>query len=454
MNTPHLNDNNIEMVDLCNFYSSIKTGQLYLVYAPLAGVSFLSDADNIMKLETAISLESGKQEESVASLIAQLLDTSEANLKNRIVTSPMKYTKLSILPNLICNFSCTYCYSAKGRSKAEIDQEILLTALDFFIDSKRIDDEELTIFISGGGEPILSWGKVKFIVEYSRQRANEQGLKLELLLMTNGSLITPDIVDFLKDQQVEVGVSFEILPDIQQIQRGKYELVKKNILMMLERGLIPSISSVITTQNVYRMEEMIQVVANDYAGIRHLNFDPAMSNELFDSETMLDVFYQHFEKFFFKAKKLCGTYHITLDCNIVRRAEKLFPRYCQGKLCLVPNGDISICHTVSSPKEMAYNDAIYGKVTKDGIIFDDKKFSHLVDASQYLLQECQSCIARWHCAGGCMMYRRNYDRDKFRIVCNFTKKMIGTILLAKLDTAYKERHHKGIDELLFDYMDK
>ena len=53
-----------------------------------------------------------------------------------------------------------------------------------------------------------------------------------------------------------------------------------------------------------------------------------------------------------------------------------------------------------------------------------------------------------------MMYKRNYDEKKFLAVCRFTEKMIGTILLAKLDTAYKEQHHQGIDRLLSEYMIK
>lgn len=452
MNTPHLNQNNIEIADLCNFYPNIKAGQLFLVYSPLAGVSFISDAENISKIEAAIDLPVEQQDDSMKSLITQLLDTSEANWEDKIVLSPTKYTKLSILPNLICNFSCIYCYSAKGRSKEEIAQDKLQTMLNFFIDSKRTDAKELTIFISGGGEPILSWEKVRFIVEYGRKKADEQGLKLELLLMTNGSMINPDIVDYLKERQVEVGISFEILPDIQQTQRGRYEQVKENILMMLDRGLVPSLSSVITSQNVYRMVEMAQTVIHEYPGIRHLNFDPAMSNELFPEPFMLDSFYQRFADYFFRAKKICGASQITLDCNVVRHAEKLFPRYCQGKLCMVPNGDISICHTVSSPKEMGYGNAIYGKVADNGIIFDEQKFSRLIDTSQILLPECQACIAKWHCAGGCMMYRRNYDNEKFHAVCRFTEKMTGTILLAKLDAAYTERHHYGLDKLLSDYM--
>jgi len=454
MNTSCLNHHNIQIADLCNFYPHIRVGQLFLVYAPLAGVSFLADSDNISKLEEELQKEPQSRDEAFAGLINQLLDTSEADVGSRIVTSPSKYTKLSILPNLICNFACTYCYSAKGRSKSEITQDQLRLMLNYFIDNQRVDDKKLTIFISGGGEPVISWDRVRYIVEYGKARAAEQGFDLELLLMTNGSLITPEIVDFLKEHQVQVGVSFEILPEIQQTQRGKYERVKANILMMLERGLSPSISSVITPQNVYRMEEMVRVVINDFPGIRHLNFDPAMSNELFADEVLLDVFYQRFIDHFFKAKKLSGEHHITLDCNVVRRAEKLFPRYCQGKLCLVPNGDISICHTISSPQEIAYDDYIYGKLTADGPVFDEQKFHQLIDVNHILLPNCETCIARWHCAGGCMMYKRNYDEKKFLAVCRFTEKMIGTILLAKLDTAYKEQHHQGIDRLLSEYMIK
>lgn len=454
MNTPFLNRYNIQTADLCTFYPGMDVNRLFLVYAPLAGVSLISDRENLSKLETEIALEPQRRNCSFAKLIDQITDTSESDVNSMIVSSPNKYTKLSILPNLICNFSCSYCYSAKGRSKAEITKERLRLALDFFIDNKRVTERTLTIFISGGGEPVISWEKVRFIVLYSRKRAQEQGFNLDLLLMTNGSLITPEMVHFLKEHQVQVGVSFEILPEIQQTQRGKHEQVKSSIHTMLDMGLIPSISSVITPHNVNRMEEMVSVVVSEYAGIKHLNFEPAMSNELFADETVLDTFYHNFVEHFFRAKKLSGEHRITLDCNVVRKVEKLFPRYCQGKLCLTPNGTFSICHTVSSPKEKAYDDFVYGRLTDEGPVFDEHKFQRLIDVEHILLPDCAACIARWHCAGGCLMYRRNYDQKKFRAVCRFTQKMTGTILLAKLDAAYQEMHHHGIDKLLSDYTKK
>ena len=64
-----------------------------------------------------------------------------------------KTTKMSLLPNLICNFSCSYCYSAKGRSGTTISWDRAKQALDFFINSDRIPPQHLSLFISGGGEP-------------------------------------------------------------------------------------------------------------------------------------------------------------------------------------------------------------------------------------------------------------------------------------------------------------
>lgn len=217
---------------------------------------------------------------------------------------------------------------------------------------------------------------------------------------------------------------------------------------MLKKGLIPSISSVITDLNVDRISEMAEIINSQYSGVRHLNFDPAMSDTLFPDAAHLDAFYKKFADNFFPAKDLCARYGITLDCNIIRKMEKLFPRYCQGKLCLTPNGKISICHSVSSPKEAAFHKVVYGEVADGHLYFDTDKFHTFIDNNNFLLPRCHSCIARWHCAGGCMMYRMNYDEEKMMAVCRFTSRMISSILLKRLDTIFSEEEGISIKELL------
>lgn len=352
MQVSNLNSHNIQLADLSDHYK-IDEGKVFLVYAPLAGIFFLADADTVQRLEAAISNGDDENDDEIKELVAQLKECSE-DYQSSIVRDPSEFTRLSILPSLICNLSCAYCYSANGRSKMEIDKDKLQAMLDYFIDRQRTKSDQLTIFVSGGGEPLVSWDKLRFAIEYGRCRAYEQGFKLDIYLMTNGTLLTPEIIDVLKQNKVDVGVSFEILPDVQNKQRGHFDEVSQHIKLMLEMGLPPSISSVITELNVGRMDEMVDTVLNCYRGIRHLNFDPAMSNTLFPDAARLDVFYEKFAKHFFAAKERCGKAGITLDCNVVRKAEKLFPRYCQGKLCLTPEGKISICHSVSSPLSLIH----------------------------------------------------------------------------------------------------
>lgn len=429
-------------------YFNLPATDLYLVYSPLAESSFVARESDVQKLEQAFyDKENGKTlDPEMKETIEMLTDFSNSQPYKNVIGTPNEYTKLSVLPNFICNFSCSYCYSARGRSKQEVKAGHLKTMLDYFIDKQRVDSEELSIFISGGGEPLLSWEKVLFIFEYAGKKAFEEGFQLDIALMTNGSKITPEIVEKLKQYRINTGVSFDILPEIQNKQRGKYEEVASSIQTMLDGGLAPSISAVITNDNVERMPEMAATLIKDYPGIKHLNFDPAMDSVSFSSGDKLDDFYGKFIKYFFDAKAICHKNRITLDCNIIRKFENLFPRYCQGKLCLTPEGKISVCHSISSPKEAGYDSVIYGEIKDGTVIFDTDKFKSLIDRKNFLLPECYSCIAKWHCGGGCLMYKYNYNEEQFKSVCLFTQNIIKELILIRLDSQYRENMNVSLKD--------
>lgn len=447
MKCEQLYKNEIQLIPAGDYFNLPETN-LYLVYSPLAESSFIARESDIENLEQAFAdKENGRTlDPDMQETIEMLTDLSNAEPYKNVIDTPSDYTKLSILPNFICNFSCSYCYSAKGRSKQEVDAGQLKTMLDYFIDCQRVEAKELSIFISGGGEPLLSWEKVLFIFEYAGKRASEEGLRLDIALMTNGSKITPEIIGELKRHRINTGVSFDILPEIQNKQRGRYEEVASCIQTMLAEGLAPSISAVITNDNVDRMPEMAESIIDNYPGIRHLNFDPAMDCVSFPSADKLDAFYAKFIQYFFEAKAICHKNGITLDCNIIRKFENLFPRYCQGKLCLTPEGKISICHSISSPKESGYDSVIYGEINDGNVIFDTDKFRSLIDRKNFLLPECHSCIAKWHCGGGCLMYKHNYDNEQFRSVCLFTQHVIKELILRRLDDQYRENLNMSLKE--------
>jgi radical SAM protein with 4Fe4S-binding SPASM domain len=429
-------------------YFNLSADDLHLVYSPLAETSFVARESDLEMLEQALTdKENGLlPADDMQETIRLLTDFSNTEPHKNVVRHPKGYTKLSILPNFICNFSCSYCYSAKGRSNREIEYKALETMLHYFIDPERVESRELSIFISGGGEPLLSWEKVLFILEYANRRASDKGFALEISLMTNGSKISSEIITELKKYRINTGVSFEILPEIQNTQRGRYELVANQIKNMVAHGLAPSVSSVITEDNVERMEEMVEEIIKNYSGVKHLNFDPAMDSVFFSSGEKLTSFYRKFTVHFFDAREICHKNGITLDCNIIRKFEGLFPRYCQGKLCLTPEGKISVCHSISSPNEQGYDAVIYGEVKDGEITFNENKFTSLINEN--LLPKCHSCIAKWHCGGGCFMYKQNYNQGQFEAVCRFTQNVIKELILKRLDRQYQEHFEVSLKDYI------
>ena len=435
-----INKNEIQTM-AAGSYFGLPEQELHLVYSPLSGTSFIARESDIDTLEDCFHKKAAGDAiaEDMYDIIESLTDFSGSEPYKNVVKSPAEYTKLSILPNFICNFSCSYCYSAKGRSNMIVNKDKLQAMLDFFLDPDRAHSKDLSIFISGGGEPLISWDLVSFILEYATNKSEQREVNLEISLMTNGSKVTPEIIEVLKRYNVNTGISFEILEGIQNKQRGKYREVSTTIKDFLAHNYPPSISSVITMDNVTHMEEMVEEIIRKYQGIKHLNFDPAMDPTSFSSPERLNDFYNSFIKHFFNARRLSHQHNMTLDCNIIRKFDGLFPRYCQGKLCLTPEGKISICHSISSPREKGYDTVIYGEVNNEGqLVFDIEKFASLIVKENNLKEACSFCIAKWHCGGGCLMYRENYDDQMFESVCTFTRNIIRDMILSRLDYQYRE----------------
>lgn len=422
---------------------------VFLLYSPLADDVSVALPGTIDALNDWMNANDDLT--GIREAIANLSGYIASNQKLKKVSSPADYAKLSVLLNYKCNFSCAYCYSAKGRSGKEISKASLKALIDFFIDSNRLQERKLTIFISGGGEPLLSWDKLEFLLEYSGDLAREQGFEMNYILMTNGSLLNDSVIKRLIGHKVNVCVSFEILEEIQNKQRGHYDRVVAGIYRMIELGLVPSVSSVITSENVGLMEQMVETVNKLFPQISNLNFDPVADPGSFASSEELKKFYDSFIDNYFKAHKLSRSRNCGLNCTMRGKFENLGERFCQGKLCLTPEGTLSICHSVSSPKEEAFERCNYG-IVRPGKApeFDMDKFTGLINKNMHSYPECKSCFARWHCGGGCLIYRNNYSPEMFEGVCYFTREFVKRMLLNRLESEYLSKYNNTLKTAIGD----
>jgi radical SAM protein with 4Fe4S-binding SPASM domain len=337
---------------------------------------------------------------------------------------------LSILPDDRCNFHCSYCYSAKGRSGRQLSFDKIKVMLDYFIDNRRINETKLYITFLGGGEPMLSWKTVKQSIEYAVRLAESQFIKPEFEIVTNGSLLTEDMLAVFVGHKIQPRVSFEILEKIQMMQRGMYKQVSTNLLKMCEAELHPQVRSVITPLNVKLMPEMVETLIERFPAVDRYYFDPVTDKNIFADRVKAENFFEQYISSFYEAFDIADSNGKILNCGILQNLKTLARRYCHGDLCLTPTGDISICHRIASPAEKDYQHCVYGKITDEGKLrFNHIKFAELIEEdTPDKNPACRQCFLKWHCAGGCMVQNRTYPSEILETVCRFKREFSKTAL--------------------------
>lgn len=400
----------------------------FLLYSPLAGEIFEFSREEIEDLERQLE-KNGRFDD--AELQKKLLDSRKTPSKNH-VSSPDEVYAMTVLPNNICNFSCSYCYASKGHGHDELSDDTLKTVVNFFVNASRIKErKDLFISFGGGGEPMISWPKVKNVIEYSHNLAEKQHLTIHYSYASNGSIINGEIIETVKKYNIKTNISFDILKDIQNIQRKYYNKVCQTLDLMLENNITPTINSVITPLNVERQCEMVEEIHNRFPGLKRLSFDYVVDGQLFNDSEKLKQFYQKYTDNFYKAQQLGKSYGISVSSIKYHNLELLKSRACAGGFDLTPNGTLSMCFFVSSPEEPLYNEFVYGEVRDGKVSFDSGKFKKLIEDSSNERANCRHCFVRWHCGGGCLYHANSYSKGQLDIMCDFQRRFSLIGLLKK-----------------------
>ena len=353
--------------------------------------------------------------------------------KQHKVRHPKDYTLLTVLPNNVCNFNCSYCYSAGGRNQSVIDIDRLCRGIDYFMDSKPADfSKPLTISYMGGGEPLLSWKQVRRSIEYAEAKAASRNLRLNFRIITNGSIMNEQIIEFLKAKNVDVSVSFEILEEIQNQQRKHYNLVRRNLRTLIDAQIPVQINSTITPANVRRMSEMLDILVRDFPEVESAMFEPVTAQGLFPTPKDMADFYNEYTKGFIDIRKMGDR----LGCDITSFSylRTIFPldRSCPGEYCLTADGFVTGCYCVATSKEPLFKHTCYGALTDDEVRFDLEQFNRLLSHNVYSKEKCHVCKVKWNCGGGCFHLFNSYDPEYQDEVCRFTNDFIEAIVIYKV----------------------
>ena len=128
----------------------------------------------------------------------------ERAVENIVQEPPADFPLQTLVINLTnqCNLSCQYCYefgedkvaTPDGKPKF-MDWETAKASVDYLI---RTSAGRKTIHITFfGGETLMNFALLKRVVVYAREETEKTGQTIDFSLTTNGTLLSPAIIEFL-----------------------------------------------------------------------------------------------------------------------------------------------------------------------------------------------------------------------------------------------------------------
>ncbi len=422
-------------------FSAADKDFIYLV--PSAAVFALDDAASAV---FEVMNRGSQTPDEVADLLrdrfarAEIEDTISELLRIRAVTEsenstpplpktlpPMPFPLTTMVLNVTnqCNLSCTYCYeygedriveTQDGKKPKFMSEETARRSVDFMLKESGANKvAHLTFF---GGETLLNFPILQATIAYARQRAIEMGKEVDFSLTTNATLLRPEIIEFLAENQVGVTISIDGPKEIQDQFRvfhngaGSYDVVLPKIRDLLQKHKTRPIGARVTlTSKTLDIKRIFRHLTEDI-GFWEVGFAPVTTspNRLYAiDEPGFDYMLEQFRELAreFLACALEDRHHgfsnikDTLE-EIHKGASKAYP--CGAGLGLLgvsTEGDVALCH------RFAGSDAHKLGTVRDGVDrkaqIDFLQKNHIADKT-----DCSKCWARPLCSGGC--YHEAYIR--------------------------------------------
>ncbi len=308
-----------------------------------------------------------------------------------------------------CNLNCGYCYAEAGLYKGEATLMGGARAreyVDWLFDQADPDVRELGLTFFGG-EPLLNFGVVRETAAYAQERAGREGKRVRFGITTNGTLVTPEISDFLRSIGAVVTISLDAKGKTNDrlrpyhSGRGSYDVVMEKIRPLLESGLCAARVTVTKlNKNVVETVETLLEAGFTEVGCSPVDAkNPAYDLDGKDYAELLDGFRVLVKRYVDEAAA-GRKYGFSNIGNILKAIHsghnKEYP--CGAGIQMVagaPNGSMSLCH-----RFVGEDDYVLGSLQTGGL--DASKRERMLD--EIALQErsdCSRCWARFICSGGC-----------------------------------------------------
>ncbi|MDM8532740.1 radical SAM protein [Anaerolineales bacterium HSG25] len=167
-----------------------------------------------------------------------------------------------------CNLRCSYCYLP--HHKVDMTLETGQTSIAATFRSAIKHNYKTVKLKYSGGEAMLRFPLIRQLHQYAQQLAKQHDMALEGVILSNGTLLKPEIIEQIQQLDLRLMISLDGLGLYQDQQRfyasgkGTSADVTEAVKLALSHGLTPYISITVTGQSAEGLPEiMAWVLAHD-----------------------------------------------------------------------------------------------------------------------------------------------------------------------------------------------
>lgn len=331
---------------------------------------------------------------------------------------------ISFAPVHNCNFLCKYCYAEGGASTSnyclQFDKDTIDSMLKYIYKEKYQYYKKYKFDFVSGGEPLLNVPLLEYFLKKMRKISQSVGKDTTVLIVTNGSLITPETIKILDRYDVYFGISIDGTKNIHNNHRvyrdgsETYNDVLRGISILRNSNVSSKIKDAWAMAVIARdTGSLIDVMETCFhLGFRRMQMqllraapDSPLRIRLADVPALKEQYIKLIEHLisFIKAGDLSRIKMIANDNDsfgkFIRRLLLRYPIYYRcfagkNKISITAKGDIYPCDSFCGTSDFCFG-SIYHIAQNESII---NKFR---EAHCQNRPKCHECWGRYICGGDC-----------------------------------------------------
>lgn len=327
-------------------------------------------------------------------------------------TLDKKIDLMYIIPTNSCNLGCKYCFIGKLNNCIEnMTDETLYKSIELF--QKNTNNNKTILFY--GGEPLMNFELLKKAVKYVK----EKKYNITFSMVSNGTLINNEIIDFIKNNNIDLGISIDGPQQITDENRvyknstlGVYNDVINKIKLLQEKKVDFGLSITLSKSFMNIKEEFLD-------WIKELNVKNISYNLLHFTEKDPDweEYYIEATKFIYKSNEELFDLGFKED-RAKRKYDAFFNRNFKfadcaaiggNQITILPNGDIEICHGLWNRNKKHINNV--NNIESLDEIISQEEYVFWQENLTLNKEECLKCPAIYICGGGCALQAKDLFED-------------------------------------------